>query len=766
MTLSSDIISRMNVKDFSITKNIEKSFDLYINRPSIYYSVNFSALPGGVIPSNLIASKWSISGSKAICTPSFAGAELLTDPDLEGTYVAGKNNYLGINATGSPILLQSADAHAGTKAQSFTGTTTGANNFLYPSPSPLSTDKFYRFTSWFKRTSGTSGSTVMQVFAGTGGGYFSDFPITEPVYTKHTMSFSTWGTIGGITSRSVISHSGSPFDTVLLDDRSVKQLTTADCFMSLKSNIAIGQVEAGWTISSGNFAGVFMNLDDPSNPQNWVALMHNGCVASGVTAAQFVLLKCVSGVISSVYINSTINYIPGATIKLGKSNSTTYQVFYDGEKIGADQTITDVSVINNFYSGAISLYEGNLLANLLIWPTLLPEIYYGGGEQTGIDIVLFGDSITLADSTEPTDRGCFNWANAMLGQAFHIIYNAGIGGNSTTQMLARINADVIAKNPTWVYVEGGVNDIAADTSASVIYNNLLSIYNQCFAQGYRVIGTTLLPSQSFANSSRTAIWNTTNGSLVAYAATKDPSQFILSDIAPLYLDVASGSAVPLTNYTSDGIHPSALGAGTVGKKLYEDLNTYVTSGSYLLPQSNNNPTCLWYNSLGVSNVKMTGTGTITAPATGIAPSLFNITTGGSCVKVLYPDGKSYWEQVKLGGGTVATVLNPLGDITNGWSVGETAYAQVEIESDDDWIDATALQVYFAAFNGATELIRKSCLGHSVTGGSGSLVINPRYAILRSYPLLIPAGTTKLRTYMQFQATSGTIRISRYAIIIP
>jgi len=79
---------------------------------------DFTAMSDGFLPSVFTGTTWAISTGKAINTPTL-GAELLTDPGLEGTYTAGKANAL--TKTGLPTLTESADAHGGSKAQEFTG---------------------------------------------------------------------------------------------------------------------------------------------------------------------------------------------------------------------------------------------------------------------------------------------------------------------------------------------------------------------------------------------------------------------------------------------------------------------------------------------------------------------------------------------------------------------------------------------------------------------------------------------------------------------
>lgn len=394
---------------------------------------------------------------------------------------------------------------------------------------------------------------------------------------------------------------------------------------------------------------------------------------------------------------------------------------------------------------------------------LLTLMGANGFNKIATNIVLFGDSITLANDTHPTNCGYWNWANAMLGQRLDVLSNAGVGGNSTTQMFARIKADVNSKNARWVFVNGGANDIASDTSADTIYNNLINIYKTCFNNGQRVIATTILPSTSFNTAPRTTIFEDVNDRLRAYALTQSTDKFILSDIAPLYLDTGSAYAVPLAGYTIDGVHPNALGASTVGKQLYTDLVSLIPERNILIAD-NTDTSLIWF--FNVRNPLMTGTsGTKTAPATGNVANNYNVSGGGTWSKLTHDSEIGEWQQGILGEEASQMTLAPVGDVQDTYfSIGKTVYAMMELESDDDWVGAFNIELYLACLNSSNSvLLSERALGYSSVGGSGSAIINPSYAVLRTKNMVIPANTAKIRSYWTFQGTSGTVRLSRYGI---
>ncbi len=69
-------------------------------------------------------------------------------------------------------------------------------------------------------------------------------------------------------------------------------------------------------------------------------------------------------------------------------------------------------------------------------------------------VVAFGDSITAWTG----------WVSMLYGELGCDVINAGVGGDRTTHALARIDKDVIEKNPDLVIINFGMNDQALNTS--------------------------------------------------------------------------------------------------------------------------------------------------------------------------------------------------------------------------------------------------------------------------------------------------------------
>jgi lysophospholipase L1-like esterase len=120
---------------------------------------------------------------------------------------------------------------------------------------------------------------------------------------------------------------------------------------------------------------------------------------------------------------------------------------------------------------------------------------------TALTIVAFGDSITLANE-QPAEK---RWPllleaslRAQLAPRSVRVVNAGVGGNTSREGLARIETDVIRHQPDIVAVEFGGNDTTVDQARHVTLGeyraNLEAIRRRLTSEGRtRVVLVTFPP---------------------------------------------------------------------------------------------------------------------------------------------------------------------------------------------------------------------------------------------------------------------------------
>lgn len=203
--------------------------------------------------------------------------------------------------------------------------------------------------------------------------------------------------------------------------------------------------------------------------------------------------------------------------------------------------------------------------------------------QTNTAIIL-GDSLSQQNGAGPSSldpatgtstalsgRGWWNWCNAFLGQRFNLVRNAGVGGNTTAQMLARINADVLAYASDWVMVEAGANDVANDVATATIQANLTAILDAIEDDGRRVVLMTLPPSSNYSTTARRTVLSQVNAWIRTLPLTR--RNLVVVDVWRVLADPATGN--PATGMAVDAVHWTEMGALRVGKAVANALDPLV-----------------------------------------------------------------------------------------------------------------------------------------------------------------------------------------------
>lgn len=163
------------------------------------------------------------------------------------------------------------------------------------------------------------------------------------------------------------------------------------------------------------------------------------------------------------------------------------------------------------------------------------------------DVVFIGDSITQA--WDYGDPGFFR--NGWIDR--------GISGQTTSQMLLRFSADVIALKPRVVHIMAGTNDVAGNTGPTTldaIEANIAAMVTLAKAAGIKVVLAAVPPAAKFswaADLQPAPVIAALNRRLRALAS-RDGVTFV--DYAPVIgmPDGAMTAALSL-----DGVHPNACG---------------------------------------------------------------------------------------------------------------------------------------------------------------------------------------------------------------
>lgn len=395
----------------------------------------------------------------------------------------------------------------------------------------------------------------------------------------------------------------------------------------------------------------------------------------------------------------------------------------------------------------------------------LGPVVGGGGISTQPTTVLFGDSIT-ANQTDSLGGllplGWFFVGNSLVGAPWRVVRNAGIGFDRTSQMLARMNADVLAFESQAVDVMGGTNDIYLDNaSADAVINNLRQIYERLVAAGRYVRAYTILPrggaGASMALGQRVL---TVNRWIMSYWVARAGGEAI--DVYGPYVDHTSTTGAPLTTVSDDQIHPNNLGAYLIGERIASRLDR--VGGNFLtvnsLPESVIDDTAIDAGAMQyLRNPMCTGTdGTLQSGNTGQAPSHTTMFTGTGAVTtvnsvVAAPDGVGLAHRMVLSSNAAGFAIGQLAmsTVPPGTYVMEAQYRVAANPANFTGFGVRCQR----ANSGAYLLMYPSSTGRSLP------ITRDTIFNLRSLPFAIVAGDNpSVQFAAAFNAASGSATIDR------
>lgn len=307
-----------------------------------------------------VAPTWSANAN----TPTL-GAELLTDPGLEGTYTGGKCDAMSTLST--PTMSQSADVHGGSKAQSFTAT--AQNDALYQSITPLA-QRWYQFSFWSKRTAGSSNNIWPNVYQGGSSPSVNNYanPVASATYTQKFITKRTANT-GAMFAYPALENGTSGFETIIFDDISLKLIDTASMFATIETGAAnmVVKTKWGWTNRDG-LCGVIAKANAGMTD---FLIAYYFPISAAFTYC--VLDKCVNGTYTNLIADwsnaggAGSGATPANTEWLEiRVNGTTVQLFHNDIQIGTDKTVNDATITPNTLAGAFSSGGGSLLASFFV----------------------------------------------------------------------------------------------------------------------------------------------------------------------------------------------------------------------------------------------------------------------------------------------------------------------------------------------------------------------------------------------------------------
>lgn len=211
----------------------------------------------------------------------------------------------------------------------------------------------------------------------------------------------------------------------------------------------------------------------------------------------------------------------------------------------------NAQVCAGVHKGAICRMIG-LLTVALLCPCLIPlqEAYAITSDRSGKrpKVVFMGNSITWGWKTyypELFEEG--GWVNR------------GIGGQTTSQMLNRFEADVLSTDPEIVVLMGGTNDIAGlggPMTVAAIFANIVRMVELARKRQVAVVLCSVLPAHEYyccPDVQPIPMIAALNAKLSGYAKRE---RLIYVDYYSLLVDERKGIR---KDWTADGVHPNRAG---------------------------------------------------------------------------------------------------------------------------------------------------------------------------------------------------------------
>lgn len=172
-------------------------------------------------------------------------------------------------------------------------------------------------------------------------------------------------------------------------------------------------------------------------------------------------------------------------------------------------------------------------------------------DSKGQNIICFGDSITEGSGVA-RDRSYPAVLSAYLNRE---VINAGVSGDTTAFALARLEEDVLKKDPFLVIIELGGNDFLQRVPRQETFKNLENIIKQIHRSGAAVALCDISSDKVFFGYSAE----------FEDLARRTGAIFISGVVK----DILGNNAL-----SSDFIHPNAQGYALMAERVYERLSEY------------------------------------------------------------------------------------------------------------------------------------------------------------------------------------------------
>lgn len=362
-------------------------------------------------------------------------------------------------------------------------------------------------------------------------------------------------------------------------------------------------------------------------------------------------------------------------------------------------------------------------------------------------IVLDGDSFAAGNTYGYVEQythqynaqGSFQWANYYMLGKLRIIKNNGVGGETTSQLLARLQSS-IDLNPRFISINIGTNDLAQSVALETIIQNIQTIFDRISKAGIITILHNITPKDV----ADVTIMSKTNliNQYIREMQFKYNNLIVVDAFSQI---VNPATELAFTGLLKDGLHPSIKGCELIGAEIARCLDKYIPSVSVFRGCNS------VANNILPNGYMLGGTDTATSWSC-------TINSGTAIKSKIARDNGLEWQQLEfttLGDFTLYTNPNPK---TN-FAVGDKLQLFCEIEVDEDINTLSKFSISLdcrTSVGGALSAVS----GFYNDGGVTSIFPNKgMYGILQCAPTIVPSNTGFIRVAITGKLL-GKIRIGR------
>lgn len=380
---------------------------------------------------------------------------------------------------------------------------------------------------------------------------------------------------------------------------------------------------------------------------------------------------------------------------------------------------------------------------------------------------LFGDSFTFyqknSDQNDAvTAASCWSFILSDLSSIVSVDAYSGVGGNNSSQMLARLKTDVLDYNSDFVFAQVGVNDFYGfNFTAEQVFDNVTNMINQITDNGQYVIWLNCPPQNigrsgfSSAKSIESAKYNSM---LESWAEDKE---FVT--IVDVYSDMVNtrdniNGAAKSELISTDNIHLSVAGALQYSYSFNRDAG--------FLFRGNKDKSLSSPLDENLVNGSFSGTGgSLGSNASGVSPDgwILSAQNGNSVTGSV--DESGFTVDCASAGANQNYIRIQSSNLSGSFSGGESAQLEMSIDIDSD-VSINEVRVYMYSASGTS--FSTGDWGRVINGYTETSVKNKSINI-KTNPYTVEASLNDFRVYVdvRFTGTGNSkvkLKTSRLSIL--